>query len=474
MKHYWRVIFILVFTPVLIGGLFAQETNLLTNPGVEIREPGFWSKVNDGLGGAACTWASDTARAGQTDPYSFKVVKSTATAEAVGWKSVDNAKLFWNNPSDGLQDLNYYIKTSGVNTDPANDDERIGVKYTYFAGGSSIGEQFVPVDQTAADMNWHQETGALNLTSVPDERYAEIIVGKDATGTVWFDNVSGSFNGSAATPEGWLNWSSGSDIGFANVVPDTAKTGLYSVLLAEEDALGDEMVFYSEPVEATPGEWYMISVYMKSEDIDTAAGWHATNISLVNDANRAGINFFWHKAPIRDAWDLTGGDQFFYIDQTPGKQTNDWTQYRIIAQAPTEAAGVSMRSRFNSQVMGKVWYDDFAVQEVELLVTAIEHPTNRIAIMPAEYELFNNYPNPFNPETIIEYKVPKTGQVKMAIYNVLGQTVRTLVDQHQPAGTYTVMWDGTDNSGHKLASGVYFYQLIGENALITKKMTLIK
>jgi hypothetical protein len=124
--------------------------------------------------------------------------------------------------------------------------------------------------------------------------------------------------------------------------------------------------------------------------------------------------------------------------------------------------------------MGKVWYDDFGIQEVEFVITAIENPTNRIAIMPAEYELFNNYPNPFNPETIIEYKVPKTGQVKMAIYNVLGQNVRTLVDAHQPAGTYTVMWDGTDNSGHKLASGLYFYQLIGENALITKKMILIK
>ena len=62
----------------------------------------------------------------------------------------------------------------------------------------------------------------------------------------------------------------------------------------------------------------------------------------------------------------------------------------------------------------------------------------------------------------------------MAIYNVLGQNVRTLVDIHQPAGTYMVMWDGTDNHGNKLSSGVYFYQLIGENALITRKRRVLK
>ena len=449
------------------------ESNILDNAGVEIREPNFWSTVNNGLGGAECIWASDTAVVG-TNPYSFKVVKASTTTDAVGWKSVNNAKLYWHNVTAGTIDLKYFIKTSGVNTDPTTDDAKIGVKYTYYAGGNLIGEKFVTVDQTAADMDWHEVTDAIIIASDPEEVYAEIMVGKDATGTVWFDNISGSFNGSAATPVGWLNWTSGGDIGFADVVPDTAHTGDYSVLLKEEDDNADEMVFYSQPVPAVAGEWYMISVWMKSEDIDTSAGWHATNITPDRDVNRMGINFFFHKPPIDESFDLVGGDQFFYIDQRPGKEREDWTLYKVIVQAPEETAGVSMRARFNPDVTGSVWYDDFGIQNVQILITAIEHPTNQIAIMPAEYELFNNYPNPFNPETIIEYKVPITGQVKMAIYNVLGQNVRTLVDVHQPAGTYMVMWDGKDNHGNKLSSGVYFYQLIGENALITRKMTLLK
>jgi flagellar hook assembly protein FlgD len=64
--------------------------------------------------------------------------------------------------------------------------------------------------------------------------------------------------------------------------------------------------------------------------------------------------------------------------------------------------------------------------------------------------------------------------VHLAVFNVLGQKVRTLVDQDQFRGTHRVMWDGKDDSGNRLASGMYFYQLKGENALITKKMTLIK
>jgi len=473
MKHYCRIIFILVFAPVLVGVLFAQQTNLLTNPGVEIREPNFWSTVNNGLGGAECIWASDTALAG-TNPYSFKVIKASTTTDAVGWKSVNNAKMFWNDVKAGAIDLTYSIKTSGVNTDPGTDDAKIGVKYTYYAGGNLIGEKFVAVDQTAADMDWHEVKDAILLASDPEEVYAEIMVGKDATGTVWFDNVSGSFNGSAATPVGWLNWSSGGDIGFADVVPDTAHTGDYSVLLEEKDALGDEMVFYSEPVAAVAGEWYMISVWMKSEEIDTAAGWHATNITPAYDKNRMGINFFFHKAPIDDAWDLVGGDQFFYIDQTPGKENEDWTLYKVIAQAPEEAAGVSMRARFNSAVVGKVWYDDFSVQKVNMVISAIEPATNNLALTPSEFELGNNYPNPFNPETIFEYRVPVSGRVHIAIFNVLGQKVRTLVDQDQVAGVHHVMWDGKDNAGNRLATGMYFYQLRGDNALITKKMTMIK
>jgi len=75
------------------------------------------------------------------------------------------------------------------------------------------------------------------------------------------------------------------------------------------------------------------------------------------------------------------------------------------------------------------------------------------------FELMPNYPNPFNAETTIGYALSRTTQVRLAVYNTLGQTVRTLVDGERPAGMQSVVWDGRDDAGLTVASGVYLYRL---------------
>ena len=96
------------------------------------------------------------------------------------------------------------------------------------------------------------------------------------------------------------------------------------------------------------------------------------------------------------------------------------------------------------------------------------------AELPGAYSLMPNYPNPFNPSTAIGYRTPQDGQVTLSIYNVLGQEIRTLVDTHQAAGTYTVMWDGKDASGQPLNSGVYFYSIKAGEYSETRKMVLMR
>jgi hypothetical protein len=93
---------------------------------------------------------------------------------------------------------------------------------------------------------------------------------------------------------------------------------------------------------------------------------------------------------------------------------------------------------------------------------------------PKTFTLFQNQPNPFNPETKITYFLPKACQVRLTIYNVLGQKVRTLFDGHQEAGIQTLIWDGKDNEAVSLSSGIYFYRLQADNFIQTKKMTLLK
>ena len=90
------------------------------------------------------------------------------------------------------------------------------------------------------------------------------------------------------------------------------------------------------------------------------------------------------------------------------------------------------------------------------------------------FNLSNNYPNPFNPSTQIQYAVPRASNVSLVIYNVLGQQVRTLVDAPQNAGRFTVTWDGRDNLGHVVGSGVYFYRLNAGETSLVKKMLMLK
>lgn len=85
-----------------------------------------------------------------------------------------------------------------------------------------------------------------------------------------------------------------------------------------------------------------------------------------------------------------------------------------------------------------------------------------------------NYPNPFNLETVISYKLPKDADVKLVVYNILGQNVKTLVDEYQDAGVYSVSWDGFSEGGTEVASGVYFYKITVGDISEIKKMVLLK
>ena len=94
--------------------------------------------------------------------------------------------------------------------------------------------------------------------------------------------------------------------------------------------------------------------------------------------------------------------------------------------------------------------------------------------LPEGFSLSQNYPNPFNPETTISYDVAKTGTVRLSVYALTGQVVRTLVDGGHAAGSYTVTWDGTDDTGHPVASGVYLCRMVAGQYSAVRKLVLMK
>lgn len=94
--------------------------------------------------------------------------------------------------------------------------------------------------------------------------------------------------------------------------------------------------------------------------------------------------------------------------------------------------------------------------------------------LPARFELAQNYPNPFNPSTTIRYSLPVNSTVRLTVYNVLGQEIRTLVNEIQNAGEQTVVWDGRDNQGIMAGSGLYIYLLQAGENILSRKMMLIQ
>jgi hypothetical protein len=92
----------------------------------------------------------------------------------------------------------------------------------------------------------------------------------------------------------------------------------------------------------------------------------------------------------------------------------------------------------------------------------------------SNFRLYPNYPNPFNPETTIAFDLVKSGPVELKIYNVVGEEVKTLINNSLLPGSYKIIWDGTDNSDQQVASGIYIYSLKTGNSVQSNKMVLLK
>ncbi len=135
-------------------------------------------------------------------------------------------------------------------------------------------------------------------------------------------------------------------------------------------------------------------------------------------------------------------------DRVPGARVMlfDLAEYRLLGSTATDRAG-----RFTLS-----------------LETALE-----TSPLPGRFSLGPNYPNPFNPSTIIPYQLPVSAHVRLEVFNLLGQRIATLVDREQPAGFHSARWDGTDAAGRAVGAGVYLYRLASGQTVATERMVLI-
>ena len=141
---------------------------------------------------------------------------------------------------------------------------------------------------------------------------------------------------------------------------------------------------------------------------------------------------------------------------------------------------VELQPDMKGQVSSSLTFNSFVVNDVDL-TTHITGVDLNIKGIPTVYKLSQNFPNPFNPATAIQYPLPEASQVSLTVFNLRGQQVATLVDKVQQAGYYELQWDGTNQLGQQVSSGVYLYRISAESTTGTgeefgkiNKMTLIR
>lgn len=123
---------------------------------------------------------------------------------------------------------------------------------------------------------------------------------------------------------------------------------------------------------------------------------------------------------------------------------------------------------------GTIIQDPIVFERLATRIISFEKSISDMTIVPTEYKLYQNFPNPFNPTTTIIYDLPQGSMVHLDIFDINGRKVRDLFKGRQKAGHYNFVWDGTNSSGVKVVSGVYFYRLTCESFSATNKMILVK
>ncbi len=150
---------------------------------------------------------------------------------------------------------------------------------------------------------------------------------------------------------------------------------------------------------------------------------------------------------------------------------SDWAQYDLENNPVTQYVAVS---DITVDTAGNIWVATSGEGVTLIEFEPTSAPEETTSLVPADYSLSQNRPNPFNQTTTIQFSLPRKARVTISVFNLLGQKIKDLIDDVRPAGSFETIWDGTDSSGKPAASGIYFYQLKTENFTDTKKLVLLK
>ena len=199
------------------------------------------------------------------------------------------------------------------------------------------------------------------------------------------------------------------------------------------------------------------------------------------------------------SWDLTDElDRWTHAVGTYSSDNGIWTLYldgvwnneaedatgavdadrgwAIGARAP-DSTGVFPTERNFEGLIDDVRIYNVALTEDEvhqIYTQSLSSVKNQSGEKPTNFTMSKNYPNPFNPETQIDYQIPKTSSVNISVYNISGQLITTLVNEVKSPGNYSVRWNARDQNGLQVSSGIYLARMVSNNYAATSKLVLLK
>ena len=198
----------------------------------------------------------------------------------------------------------------------------------------------------------------------------------------------------------------------------------------------------------------------------------AVEVQLEQTQAHLGYGFLLHYDPLRLRYRgveaIAGNELVLANEQAPGELLIGRSWPGTADRAPLQMAFDVLAEG------GRLEIDQAILRDLAGRIRPLPASYKELLVLPGRYALEPNYPNPFNPETTIGYQLPEEAEVFLAIYDILGQQVRNIVHQVQPGGIYQVRWNGRDDNGREVASGVYFYQLRANNFKSVHKLVYLK
>jgi hypothetical protein len=458
-----------VLTVVAVSAVGSQsfaQTNLLANPGFEDNGGSYDGWFTFGEGVQLSTPATDNII--RTDSTAAKVYGEFTGCDTLPQFDVGGFGQAFTPTAGKLYQFNGYSYVSSDDAIPGTEtctNNRCIAKVVFFdadsAGyemaaseivigdGNTVTDQWIPFSVSAPAPVGAQRVEALILFLQPGCDTGSVFV--DDTEFFELDGESGPnllTNGSfSGGPTGWIalgnayfegrNWAVRSPLGSMK---------MYSSF----DENFDSVIYQSL---AAADSCYYLKVHSLRtcrEDPDVNDNFA---LALIQFRDTTGSVIRTREKVIADSTSLLG----------------TWTEHTIIARAPEGADSVDVYLIFISPTLqnGAFWFDD--------LVLNAEPPAG-IGDVPRSTGLWlhQNAPNPFSSSTTIRFDLPRSAPVKLAVYDVKGELVSTILDERMAEGRNEVTWDGRDDNGAPVASGIYFYRLASEDIVQTKKMMLLQ